>query len=92
MIHKTEIVSELGITELLLPKLINDALLANDRVKYFFSLVRMAKQRADDPTGEFSNLTSERHSSGVEDSGFDTVIQQSTKIDADYYHIACLRL
>ena len=92
MIYKTEIISELGIPELLLPKLINDALLANDRVKYFFSLIQMAKGHAADPTGAFSNLTDERHASSVEDKRFDTVIPQSTKVDSAHYHIACFRL
>jgi hypothetical protein len=32
-----------------------------------------------------SNLNDERHASGVEDSRFDTVIQQSTKIDTHIF-------
>ena len=92
MIYKTEIISELGITELLLPKAINDALLSNDRVKYFFSLIQMAKRHADDPTAEFSNLADERHASNVEDKRFDTVVQQSTKIDSAHYYIKSFRL
>lgn len=92
MMYKNEIINELGITELLLPKIINEALLANDRIKYFFSLLQMTIQHADDPIPKFSNLSYERHTSGVEDTIFDTVISQSIKIDNDHYQIASFKL
>jgi uncharacterized protein Yka (UPF0111/DUF47 family) len=92
VIHKTEIVSELGIQELLFPKAVNDALAANDRIKYFFSLIQIAKQHADDPNEMFSNLADDRYASGVEDKRFDTVISESTKIDSNHYYIASFRL
>ena len=77
MIYKSKIINELGINELLLPSLIDDALIANDRIKYFFTLIQIAKHRANDPTKEFSNLSHERQASGVDDRIFDTVIDQS---------------
>jgi hypothetical protein len=47
MAYKSQIVTDLGVYELLIPRLINEALLANDRVKYFFSLLQMAKEHAE---------------------------------------------
>jgi hypothetical protein len=40
MTYKSQIVTDLGVYELLIPRLINEALLANDRVKYFFSYAK----------------------------------------------------
>ncbi|HEY7109916.1 MAG TPA: hypothetical protein VH415_10830, partial [Nitrososphaeraceae archaeon] len=56
--EKTQIIRELGMKELLLPKLISDALEANDRVKYFFTLLQAAKYHVDNPQTELSNLRS----------------------------------
>src|SRR6185437_12352063 len=92
MIYKSKIINELGINELLLPSLIDDALIANDRIKYFFTLIQIAKHRANDPTKEFSNLSHERQASGVDDRIFDTVIDQSIKIDDKHYQIANFEL
>ena len=74
--HKTGIIDELGISELLLPKVINDALMANDRVKYFFSLIQMAKNHADNSNENFSNLVDERLASNVQDNRFETILDQ----------------
>ena len=87
MSSKTRMISELGASELLLPRLINDALAANDRAKYFFTLVQMAKGHADQPEVEISNLKRERQASGVEDVRFDTVVEKSTKEGDGKYHI-----
>jgi uncharacterized protein Yka (UPF0111/DUF47 family) len=87
MSSKTKMISELGASELLLPRLINDALASNDRAKYFFTLVQMAKGHADQPEVEITNLKRERQASGVEDVKYDAVVEKSTK-DADgKYHI-----
>lgn len=64
--------------ELLLPKLISDALEANDRVKYFFSLLQAAKYHADKSDKEFSNLRSEREECGISEISFDSVVESST--------------
>jgi hypothetical protein len=44
---KSAIVSVLGQAQLLLPDLVHDALAANARAKHFFSLLQLARQRAD---------------------------------------------
>jgi hypothetical protein len=57
MAYKSQIVTDLGVYELLIPRLINDALLANDRVKYFLSLLQVAKEHAEghDDAGYFNS-------------------------------------
>lgn len=86
MVDKTQIIDELGYKELLLPRLIGEALSANDRTKYFFSLLQTAKSRAESPDDEFSNLKTERQASGVQDSAFDSVVEQSC-IEGERYRI-----
>ena len=86
--EKAQIIRELGIRELLLPTLISDALDANDRVKYFFSLLQMAKHHADNPQIEASNLRNEREECGIQDTTFDRVVECSAKkpdLEKDYY-------
>jgi hypothetical protein len=73
--EKTEIVGELGMKELLLPRLISDALDANDRVKYFFSLLQTAKLHADNSQIELSNLSNEREDCGISEISFDRVVE-----------------
>ena len=85
--HKAAIIEELGIPELLLPKDVNNALLANDRVKYFFSLIQMSKSHADHPDEDISNLMDGRLASNVQDKKFDVVVSQTTKIGPSHYYI-----
>jgi uncharacterized protein Yka (UPF0111/DUF47 family) len=76
--EKAQIIRELGMKELLLPKLISDALEANDRVKYFFSLLQSAKYHADKSQMEFLNLRREREECGISEISFDSVVESST--------------
>jgi hypothetical protein len=46
---KTDILENLGETALLLPQLINEALTADDRVKYWLTLFQSARDHADHP-------------------------------------------
>jgi uncharacterized protein Yka (UPF0111/DUF47 family) len=86
MTSKTRMISELGESELLLPRLVNDALAANDRVKYYFTLLQMAKGHADNPEMDHSNLKKERQASGVEYNKFDGAVESSHKEkDGNYY-------
>ena len=74
--------------ELLLPGLISDALSANDRVKYFFSLIQMAKHHADNSQTQISNLRNEREECGISEISFDKVVEYSTKkanLENSYY-------
>lgn len=87
MTYKSQIVTDLGVYELLIPRFINEALLANDRVKYFFSLLQMAKEHAEGHDDSGSLNSNERRACGVDDDRFDKVIQESAKINSEHYRI-----
>ncbi len=86
MTEKTKMMQELGDKELLLPGMINEALRANDRIKYFFTLLQTAKGRADDPDAEVRSLKAEREASGIDDAKLDEVVAQSSR-DGNGYAI-----
>jgi len=79
MIAKKQMIKELGEEELILPTLVNNALAANDRVKYYFTLLQAARSHASHPGREVSNLRAEREAAGVEDPAFDRVVTGSVK-------------
>jgi hypothetical protein len=79
MIAKKTMIQELGEEELILPTLVNNALAANDRVKYYFTLLQAARSHASHPGREVSNLRAEREAAGVEDPAFDRVVSGSVK-------------
>ena len=74
MTEKLKIVGALGEESLLLPALVNDALTANNRAKYYFSLLQTARLRADHLDRPFSSLREERLASSVEHSELDQVV------------------
>ena len=94
MAYKSQIITDLGENELLIPRLVDQALSANDRVKYFFSLVQMAKEHAEDRDNDigYSNLRNERLAYAIDNGIFDKVIQATVKIDSNKYHIPELKL
>ena len=85
--EKSEIIRELGEEQLLLPKLISEALSANDAAKYFLTLIQAARDHADHPDEGFSNLSSEREACGIGEKEFDTVVQSSKKLQDGTYEI-----
>ncbi len=84
---KDGIIRELGIDELLLPRLVSDALAANDRAKYLLTLLQSARGHADEPGEEFSNLQRERLLCGVDDATLDLIVEGSRKLDDGRYDI-----
>ena len=74
MTEKSKIIQELGEENLLLPTLVSKALKANDRIKYFLTLLQAARNHADNPNQNYSNLRAERESVGVSNPDFDNVI------------------
>ncbi|MGB7988299.1 MAG: hypothetical protein WCF44_02820, partial [Candidatus Methylophosphatis roskildensis] len=60
MTDKTRIIDALGEPKLLLPALVNEALAANDRAKYYFALLQIAQARADDPQRSAPELVAVR--------------------------------
>jgi CHAD domain-containing protein/uncharacterized protein Yka (UPF0111/DUF47 family) len=88
---KAKIVGELGEQELLLPALVNEGLLANDRAKYLMTLLQAARTHADQPDEVANDLKQERLACGVLDTDLDEVVGQSRKENADVYHIPAAR-
>ena len=70
---KQEIIGSLGEKQLLLPGLVQSGLAANDRVKYFFTLLQLAREQCEQPAPNPPDLQREREASGVADAEFDGV-------------------
>jgi hypothetical protein len=87
MVEKRSIVKELGEEELLLPGLVNSALTANDRIKYYFTLLQTAREKADNPQMEFPSLKTERENAEEEDAKLDRVVSEALKEGPDTYAI-----
>ena len=87
MVEKAKIVKSLGESKLALPGLVNEALAANDRAKYLFTLLQSAKGHADNPAGGHSALAAERAPAGVEYASLDKVVAQSAKVKRGGYRI-----
>jgi uncharacterized protein Yka (UPF0111/DUF47 family) len=87
MTTKETIIKELGEEELILPVLVNNALAANDRIKYFFTLLQTAQSRAKNPQREFPSLREERDTSGIDNPDFDRVVPDSSEISPGLYRI-----
>ena len=85
--EKQDIIKELGESELLLPELVNSGLMANDRVKYFFTLLQTARARANQPTLDAPNLQSERRTAEIDQPDLDTVVVNTTKEETGDYRI-----
>jgi uncharacterized protein Yka (UPF0111/DUF47 family) len=83
---KTDVLNQLGETELVLPDLVNRALVANDQVKYYLTLLQAARDRAVHPDLAASSLRAEREASGVDDASLDTVVADSVR-DGDQLHV-----
>ena len=87
MVEKRSIVRELGEEELLLPGLVNSALAANDRIKYYFTLLQTSREKAENPQLEFPSLKIERENAGEEDAKLDRVVSEALKKGSDTYSI-----
>nr|HML27021.1 hypothetical protein [Methanomethylovorans sp.] len=85
LLEKLSMVEELGETELLVPGLLNSALTANNRIKYYFTLLQTARERAMHPEKDYPNLRMERITSGENDSSMDIVVNSTLKIDENSY-------
>ncbi|MDQ1276788.1 MAG: hypothetical protein QG610_2366 [Euryarchaeota archaeon] len=88
MVEKKSIVWELGEEELLLPGLVNSAIAANEKIKYYFTLLQTAREKARNPHMEFPSLKIERENAGEEDAKFDKVVSEAMKKGYDTYAIS----
>lgn len=84
---KQHIVEEIGESALLLPALLNRGLEANDRAKYFLTLLQAARSRADAPSQRCSSLRDERLAAGISEGEFDNVVEASRDLGEDVYLI-----
>lgn len=85
--EKAHIIDALGEGPLLLPVLLNAALAANDRAKYYFTLLQAAQGRADHPDAAFSDLRIERQAAGIDDESLDGIVADSRQCEDGLYRI-----
>jgi len=83
---KAQILEAIGETGFERSAHLNAALAANDRLKYYFSLLQMAIAHADHPEQPASSLRQERLACGVNDSGLDD-IATATRRQGECYHV-----
>lgn len=87
MTEKLRIIGSLGEDGILLPSLVNAALAANDRAKYFFALLQAAAWHAEHPDQPATELRQERLVCGVSDDALDGVVARSAKVADGRYQI-----
>lgn len=85
MADKTRIIDALGEPRLLLPTLVNQALAANDRAKFYFTLLQMAQTHADDPQRSTPELIAERTAAGLDEESLDALPTRSTRLEPGRY-------
>ena len=83
--EKSRIIEALGEEGLRLPAQLNDALEANDRAKYLFSVLQVARERAEHPEVPMSDLRAEREAAGMALDGFEQLVANAAKVDGDRY-------
>ena len=90
MASKSAIVASLGERKLALPRLVNEALAANDRIKYLFTLLQAARHQADDPVPTAPKLRNERLQAGIDDESLDAVPGEARRADDGTYRVPAL--
>jgi uncharacterized protein Yka (UPF0111/DUF47 family) len=74
---KSQIIKQLGQSDILLPSLIAEGLAANDRVKIRLSILQAAAARARDPKRPRANLSNECHSAGIDPIPMESLINRA---------------
>ena len=87
MVAKQSIVAALGEHGLTLPRLIEDALAANDRVKYRLTLLQLARRHADAPDQPLPDLRAERTAARIEAPELDDLPRGCERAGADSYRL-----
>ncbi len=87
MVEKKSIIWELGEEVLLLPEFVNSALTANERIKYYLTLLQTAREKAEHPQLKFPSIITERENAGEENSKFDTIVSETFKKKQDTYFV-----
>jgi hypothetical protein len=83
---KAKALEAIGDSDLLEFARIEAALRANDRLKYYFSLLQLALSHADHPEQAVTTLASERVACGIDDGRLDSVIGAARR-EGDQYHV-----
>jgi uncharacterized protein Yka (UPF0111/DUF47 family) len=83
---KTQVLEAIGERDLQPAAELNAALAANDRLKYYFSLLQTALNHADRPEQPALTLRGERIACGLDDAGLDSVVA-ATRKDGLYYRV-----
>ena len=81
---KREVVRELGELSLLLPSMVNHALEANDRAKYYLTLLQACAAGARLPGHPTPSLHGERLAAGINELWLDQVVESSEPSDDDH--------
>jgi len=84
---KAGLLERIGERSLLLPELINRGLEANDRLKYYLTLMQTAYVHAQAPGQEVLDLRSRREASGVSDPSLDEVVGASRMVTNSMVYI-----
>jgi hypothetical protein len=74
---KTRIIDTPGEKALLLPALLNSAIIANEQAKYLMALLQMAAANAENPNIGASNLREEREACGIQEARFDRIVPRT---------------
>jgi uncharacterized protein Yka (UPF0111/DUF47 family) len=89
---KTKMMETLGEQGLTLPSQVEAGLTANDRLKYYFSLLQVARDHADQPDQSSPSLRPERLAAGVVDATLDQLVAATRKQGASYHLPGCGQL
>jgi hypothetical protein len=87
MSQKQRMLGTLGEARLTVPALINRGLAANDRAKYYFSLLQFAAANASRPAAERPDLARERVAAGEADAALDAVVGATRLLEGGRYAI-----
>jgi len=87
MATKAGILEQIGERGLLLPELINQGLAANDRLKFYLTLLQTAYAYAGSPGGQIPDLRHERETAGISDETLDAVVGNSRMLSPTVVHI-----
>jgi uncharacterized protein Yka (UPF0111/DUF47 family) len=87
MIAKQSIVAALGEHRLALPRLLEEALAANDRVKYRLTLLQLARRHADAPDQPLPDLRAERAAARIETAELDQLPRACEPVAGEAYRL-----
>jgi hypothetical protein len=92
VVMKTKMMETLGESGLTLPSQVEAGLAANDRLKYYFSLLQVARGHADQPDQSSPSLKPERLVAGIADGTLDRMVAAARKVGASYHLPGCGQL